>query len=74
MLRVMQRRLMGEELLEEKGIVPQGRLNRSASVRGGEQVLLGPDEDAEIAGHKAAAPPNDKALPSVFSPPNKNSK
>lgn len=60
-----------EESLEKKGVVPQARLAKAASVRGEGRLSLAPAEEAEEAGEKPP-PPNDEALSQVFSPPGRH--
>jgi RNA polymerase-binding transcription factor DksA len=58
-----------EERLEKKGAVSRTRLNEAASVRGGGQLWLAPEEEGDEAGEKPPAPPNDESLSRVISPP-----
>ena len=58
-----------EERLEKQGGVPRARLGKAATVRGKGQIRLAPEEEAEEAGERPSAPPNDEALLHVFSAP-----
>jgi len=59
-----------EERLEKMDVVSRARLNKAASVRGNEQIMLAPEgESSEEAAEQAPAPPNDESLSQVLSRP-----